>query len=73
MRRLSKVFVTTVVVAAVAAGTYYAIVKVREKKALAEETAGHIKDELDALDPVTRAAVVAKLSSDAVRNARDRG
>jgi hypothetical protein len=32
-----------------------------------------IHDQLDALDPVTRAAVVTRLTSDEVKKVRDRG
>jgi hypothetical protein len=54
--------------AATAAGVAYAVVTLRAKRELALETADSIQSELDALDPITRAAVVAKLSSDAARD-----
>ncbi len=56
----------------VAAATVLAIavVQLREKGQLAELTAENIEEQLDALDPVTRAAVIARLSSDEVRKVR---
>jgi hypothetical protein len=48
-----------------------AAVQLRDKRELAELTVQNIHDQLDALDPVTRAAVVARLSSDEVAKVRD--
>ncbi len=42
----------------------------REKHQEAEAAVQNIHDQLDALDPVTRAAVVARLTSDEVKKAR---
>ena len=71
MSSRTKGILTLAVIAAAAAGGYYLVRFAREKKALADETASNIKSELDNLDPATRAAVIAKLSSDEV--ARYRG
>jgi predicted outer membrane lipoprotein len=49
--------------AAVLAATAY---QLREKHQEAELTVQNIHDQLDALDPATRAAVVARLTSDEV-------
>jgi hypothetical protein len=49
-----------------------AAVQLRDKRQVAEATVQNIHDQLDALDPVTRAAVVARLSSDKVKKVRDR-
>ena len=49
-----------------------AAVQLRDKRQVAELTAQNIHEQLDALDPVTRAAVVARLSSDEVKKVRDR-
>ena len=49
-----------------------AAVQLRDKRQVAEATVQNIHDQLDALDPVTRAAVVARLSSDEVKKVRDR-
>jgi uncharacterized protein (UPF0333 family) len=70
MSRWSKALTGALVVAAVGVAAYYAVTTFREKKALAAETAGNIQAELDNLDPVTRAAVVAKISSDAAKDLR---
>jgi hypothetical protein len=48
-----------------------AAVQLRDKHEVAELTVQNIHDQLDALDPVTRAAVVARLSSDEVAKVRD--
>jgi len=71
MSSRTKGVLTLAAIAAAAAGGYYLFRFVQEKKALADETASHIRSELDDLDPATRAAVIAKLSSDEV--ARYRG
>ena len=42
----------------------------REKHQEAEGAVQSIEDQLDALDPATRAAVVARLTSDEVKKAR---
>jgi hypothetical protein len=71
MSSRTKGILTLAVIAVAAAGGYYLFRFAQEKKALADETASNIKSELDNLDPATRAAVIAKLSSDEV--ARYRG
>ena len=48
-----------------------AAVQLRDKREVAELTVQNIHDQLDALDPVTRAAVVARLSSDELAKVRD--
>ena len=48
-----------------------AAVQLRDKRQVAELTVQNIHEQLDALDPVTRAAVVARLSSDEVKKVRD--
>jgi hypothetical protein len=47
-----------------------AAVQLRDKRQLAELTVENIHEQLDALDPVTRAAVIARLSSDEVKKVR---
>jgi hypothetical protein len=49
-----------------------AAVQLRDKRRVAELTVRNIHEQLDALDPVTRAAVAARLSSDEVKKVRDR-
>jgi hypothetical protein len=43
----------------------------RDKHREAEAVVQNIHDQLDALDPATRAAVVARLTSDEVKKVRD--
>ena len=47
-----------------------AVTELREKRQTAELTAEAIEAQLDALDPVTRAATIARLSTDEVKKAR---
>jgi len=47
-----------------------AAVQLRDKRQTAEATVENIQEQLDALDPVSRAAVVARLSSDEVKKVR---
>jgi hypothetical protein len=49
-----------------------AAIQLREKHKTAELTVENIQAQLDALDPATRAAVVARLGSDEVKKVRDR-
>jgi len=49
-----------------------AAAQLRDKREMAELTVDDIHEQLDALDPATRAAVVAKLGADEVKKARDR-
>ncbi len=67
-RRIRKV----VLVAGTAAGIVFVIVKLRGTQELAVQTAGDIEAQIDALDPVARAAVVAKLSADAAKDVKAR-
>jgi len=57
-----------------AAGVMLAIAaaQLREKKQLVDLTAQQIEDQIAALDPGTRAAVITRLTADAARAARDR-
>jgi hypothetical protein len=48
-----------------------AAVQLRDKRQTAELTVANIHEQLDALDPATRAAVIARLSSDEVKKVRD--
>jgi len=57
----------------VAAGAVLAAAaaQLRDKRQAARLTVDNIHEQLDALDPVTRAAVIARLSSDEVKKVRD--
>jgi hypothetical protein len=49
-----------------------AAAQLRDKRQTAELTVDDIHEQLDALDPATRAAVVARLTSDEVKKVRGR-
>jgi hypothetical protein len=55
---------------AAAAALAFAAYQLREKHREAELVVQDIHDQLDALDPATRAAVVARLTSDEVKKVR---
>ena len=63
--------VRAALLAAAAVALAAAALQLRGKRQMAELTADNIQAQLDALDPVTRAAVVARLSSDEVKRVRD--
>ena len=68
---LSPRIIRAALLAAAAAALAAAAFQFREKHQEAELTVQSIHDQLDALDPVTRAAVVARLTSDEVKKVRD--
>jgi hypothetical protein len=68
---LSPRVIRTVLLVAAAAVLAAAAVQLRDKRETAQLTVENIQAQLDALDPVTRAAVIARLSSDEVKKARD--
>ncbi len=72
MSRTSKVITGALVLAAAGAASYYAYKEFSARKAVADQAVGNIQAELDDLDPITRAAVVAKLSSDAAKDYRSK-
>ena len=57
--------------AAAAALLAFAALQLREKHHEAEVAVQNIHDQLDALDPATRAAVVARLTSDEIKKVHD--
>ena len=63
--------IRAVLLVAAAAILAAAAVQLRDKHQTAELTVENIHAQLDALDPVTRAAVIARLSSDEVKKVRD--
>jgi len=65
--RILRVTLLAAAAAVLAAAAY----QLREKHQEAELTVQNIHDQLDALDPATRAAVVARLTSDEVKKARE--
>ena len=68
--KFTKVALTIGLVAVAAVGVALAVKTIREKKLVVDEAAGSIQSELDALDPLTRAAVLAKVSSDTTKGFR---
>jgi hypothetical protein len=62
--------IQAVLLAAAAAALAAAAYMLREKHLEAEAAVQTIQDQLDALDPATRAAVIARLTSDEVKRVR---
>jgi hypothetical protein len=67
---LSPRIIRAVLLVAAAIALAVAAAQVREKRNLAELTVESIHEQLDALDPATRAAVIARLTSDEVKKVR---
>jgi hypothetical protein len=63
--------IRAVLLAAAAALLAFAASQLRDKHREAEAVVQNIHDQLDALDPATRAAVVARLTSDEVKKVHD--
>jgi hypothetical protein len=68
---VSARIIRAALLAAAAAVLAAAAYQLREKHYEAELTVQNIHDQLDALDPATRAAVVARLTSDEVKRVRE--
>jgi predicted ATPase len=68
---VSARIIRAALLAAAAAVLAAAAYQLREKHHEAELTVQNIHDQLDALDPATRAAVVARLTSDEVKRVRE--
>jgi len=69
----SRQIIRAVLFAAAAAALVFAAYQLREKHEQADLAVQNIHDQLDALDPATRAAVVARLTSEEVQKVRDHG
>jgi len=67
---LSTRFIRAALLVAAAFILAAAAAQLRDKRETAELTVDDIHEQLDALDPATRAAVVAKLSADEVNKVR---
>ena len=65
--------IRAVLLVAAAVALAVAAAQIREKRNLADLTVENIHEQLDALDPVTRAAVIARLGSDEVKKVRSQG
>ena len=70
MSKGTKALLGVAVVAGVAVGGYYLFRVAMAKKSVVDETVSNVQTQLDGLDPVSRAAVVAKLSTDEVKGLR---
>ena len=68
--RSSTRIIRAVLLAAAAAALACAASELREKHLEAGAAVQDIEDQLDALDPATRAAVIARLTSDEVKRVR---
>jgi hypothetical protein len=68
---LSTRVIRAVLLATAAAALAAAAFVLREKHHEAEEAVQNIHDQLDALDPATRAAVIARLTSEEVKKVRE--
>ena len=64
--------IRTALLAAAAVALAAAAYLLREKHQEAETAVQNIQDQLDALDPATRAAVIARLTSDEVEKVRSK-
>ena len=60
-----------VALAAVVVGVSVVVLQVRKRAVLANETATAITDQLAELDPLTRAAVIAKLGAEATNQVKN--
>jgi len=67
---LSPRLIRAALLVAAAIALAAAAVQIREKRQTAELTVENIQAQLDALDPATRAAVIARLTSDEVKKVR---
>jgi hypothetical protein len=63
--------VRAALLAAAAVALAAAALQLRGKRQMAELTADNIQAQLDTLDPVTRAAVITRLTADEVKKVRD--
>ena len=68
---MSKRVIRALLLASAAAALAAAAYQLREKHLEADEAVQAIHDQLDALDPVTRTAVIARLTSQEVKKVRD--
>jgi len=67
---LSPRLIRAALLVAAAIALAAAAVQIREKRQTAELTVENIQAQLDALDPATRAAVIARLTSDEAKKVR---
>lgn len=63
---------TRAIVAGAAAVMAFVVLKLRDSHSRANRTVDDIETELNALDPITRAAVVARLSADLAKDVKSK-
>ena len=68
---LSPRIIRAVLLVAAAVVLAVAAAQLRDKREAADLTVENIQAQLDALDPVTRAAVITRLTADEVKKVRD--
>lgn len=66
----SKWFIRVALLTAGAAVLVMLATRIRQKRQVAEQTVDSIHEQLDALDPATRAAVIARLEVDEIEKVR---
>jgi hypothetical protein len=69
--KLSARVMRALLLVAAAAALAVAAYQLREKHQEAEQAVQNIHDQIDALDPVTRAAVIGRLTSQEAKKVRD--
>ena len=67
-----KKILRIVLLAAAAVALAAAAMELQKKRQVADQTADDIEDQLASLDPVTRAAVVTRLTADAAAEVKER-
>ena len=65
-----KALVGVVVVGGAVVGGYFVVQALLEKKSAVDDTVSAVQNQLDELDPVSRAAAIAKLTSDEAKSLR---
>jgi hypothetical protein len=68
MRASNRLIQLALLLAGAAIAVVAIVQQLRGKRETAEATAQSIQDQLDALDPVTRGAVIARLTKDAAKD-----
>ena len=70
MNKGMKALVGVAVVGAAVAGGYFLVKAVLEKKTVVDDAVAAMQTQLDELDPVSRAAAVAKITTDEAKSLR---
>jgi hypothetical protein len=70
MSKGMKALLGVVVVGGAVVGGYFVVQALLEKKSVVDDTVSAVQNQLDELDPVSRAAAIAKLTSDEAKSLR---